>query len=154
MTRRHLEPGHGSAAQGERRELRVGWLLLAIAVSGRSGLSPLQLQRSLFLVAQKRGEQVGPGFYEFEANGSGPSSADLYGDLDALVSSDHLLKEWVPDSSCSAFHLSASGSARAEAFRRKAKRDALSGLEDAVAWVKEQSYLDRIHKTSTVRVIG
>ena len=27
-------------------------------------------------------------------------------------------------------------------------------LEDAVAWVKEQSYLELIHKTSTIRVIG
>ena len=34
------------------------------------------------------------------------------------------------------------------------KKDALSGLEDAVAWVKEQSYLELIHKTSTIRVIG
>jgi hypothetical protein len=31
---------------------------------------------------------------------------------------------------------------------------ALSGLEDAVAWVKEQSYLELMHKTSTIRVIG
>ena len=39
-------------------------------------------------------------------------------------------------------------------FRRKVKKDALLGLEDAVAWVKEQSYLDLVHKTSTIRVIG
>jgi hypothetical protein len=39
-------------------------------------------------------------------------------------------------------------------LRRRVKKDALSGLEDAVAWVKEQSYLELIHKTSTIRVIG
>ena len=123
-------------------------------MSGTSGLSPLQLQRSLFLVGQKREEHVGPGFYEFDADGSGPSSPALYVDLDALVTAEYVVKQWEPESACSALRLSDAGRARAEEFRRKVKKDALSGLEDAVAWVKEQSYLDLIHKTSTIRVIG
>jgi hypothetical protein len=53
-----------------------------------------------------------------------------------------------------AFSLSDEGRTRAEEFRKKAKPDALAGLEDAVAWVKEKSYLDLIHKTSTVRVMA
>lgn len=142
-------------ADGGRPAVRRGWLLLAIAVSGTSGLSPVQLQRSLFLVAQKREEQVGAGFYEFEdAHGSAPTSPALYADLDALVVAEDVDKEWVPESAASAFRLSNSGRAKAEEFRRKVKKDALSGLEDAVAWVKEQSYLDLMHKTSTIRVIG
>jgi hypothetical protein len=139
---------------GGRQEARRGWLLLAIALSGTSGLSPVQLQRSLFLVGQKREEQVGPGFYEFEANGSGPASTALYVDIDALVTAEYIVKEWVPESSWSAFRLSDAGQASAADFRRKLKKDALSGLEDAVAWVKELSYLDLVHKTSTIRVIG
>ena len=135
-------------------EARRGWLLLAIAMSGASGLSPVQLQRSFFLVSQKREEQVGPRFYEFEANGSGPASSTLYVDIDALVTAEYIVKQWVPESSCSAFRLSDPGRAWAADFRRKMKREALSGLEDAVAWVQEQSYLDLVHKTSTIRVIG
>lgn len=46
------------------------------------------------------------------------------------------------------------GWAWSEDLRRKVRKDALSGLEDSVAWVKEQSYLELIHKTSTIRVIG
>lgn len=124
-------------------------------MSGTSGLSPVQLQRSLFLVAQKREEQVGPSFYEFEeVNGSAPASPALYADIDALVAAEYVDKEWVPESSSSVFRLSGTGRARAEEFRRTVKKDALSGLEDAVAWVREQSYLDLVHKTSTIRVIG
>ena len=144
----------GSATDGERREARTGWLLLAVAMSGASGLSPRELQRSLFLVGQKREEQVGPGFYEFELNGFGPASAALYADLDALVSSEHVLKAWVLECSSSAFRLSDTGRAWVDEFRRKVKKDALCALQDAVAWVKEQSRLDLIHKTSTVRVIA
>jgi hypothetical protein len=59
-----------------------------------------------------------------------------------------------PDLSASMFRLSDTGWAWSEDLRRKVRKDALSGLEDAVAWVKEQSYLELIHKTSTIRVIG
>lgn len=153
MTPSRPQPGTGPVADGERHEARRGWLLLAIAVSGASGLSPIQLQRSLFLVCQKREEQVGPDFYEFEANGSGPASAALYVDIDALVTAEYIVKEWVPESSCSTFRLSDAGRAWAADFRQKMKKETLAALEDAVAWVKEQSYLELVHKTSTIRVI-
>ena len=141
-----------SPANGGREDARSGWLLLVLSMSGKGGLSPVQLQRSLFLVAQKREEQVGAGFYE--ANGSGPTSPSLYEDIDALVAAAHIEKEWMPDLSASMFRLSDTGWAWSEDLRRKVRKDALSGLEDAVAWVKEQSYLELIHKTSTIRVIG
>ena len=106
-------------------------------------------------MAQKREEQVGAGFYEFEeANGSAPTSPSLYEDIDALVAAAHIEKEWMPDLSASMLRLSDTGWAWSENLRRKVKKGALSGLEDAVAWVKEQSYLELIHKTSTIRVIG
>ena len=153
MTWSRPQPGTGPVVDGERHDARRGWLLLATAVSGASGLSPVQLQRSLFLVCQKREEQVGPGFYEFESYGSGPASTALYADIDALVAAEYIVKEWVPESSCSTFHLSDAGQGRAADFRRKMKKEALESLEDAVAWVKEQSYLELVHKTSTIRVI-
>lgn len=136
------------------RDGRIGWPLLAIAMAGPAGLSPLELQRVLLLVGQKREEQVGPGFYEFQVNGSNPASAALFADMDALVTTEYLVKDWVPEASWSVFRLSDAGRAWATEFRRKVKKDALTGLEDAVAWVKEQSHLDRVHKTPTVRVIG
>lgn len=154
MTPSRPQPGAGPAIDKGPRGARRGWLLLAIALSGRSGISPIQLQRSLFLVGQKREELIGPGFYAFEPNGSGPASTDVYADIDALVTTEYIVKQWVPESACSVFRLSGAGRAWVAEFRRKVKKDALSGLEDAVAWVKEQSYLDLVHKTSTIRVIG
>lgn len=144
-----------SQANGGREEARRGWLLLVLSMSGKGGLSPVQLQRSLFLVAQKREEQVGSGVYEFEeAGGSALMSPTLYEDIDALVAAAHIEKEWMPDLSASMFRLSDTGWAWSEDLRRKVKKNALAGLEDAVAWVKEQSYLELMHKTSTIRVIG
>ena len=98
-----------SQANGGREDARRGWLLLVLSMSGKGGLSPVQLQGSLFLV---------------------------------------------PYLSASMFRLSNTGWAWSEDLRRKVKKNALAGLEDAVAWVKEQSYLELMHKTSTIRVIG
>lgn len=142
-------------SDGGGQDARRGWLLLAIVMSGKAGLSPIQLQRSLFLVTQKREEQVGSGFYEFEeTHGSAPMSPTLYEDIDALVATAYVEKAWRPKLSASILRLSDTGWALAEDLRRQVKKDALSGLEDAVAWVKEQSYLELMHKTSTIRVIG
>ena len=139
---------------GEERDGRKGWPLLAVAVSGPGGLSPVELQRVLLLVGQKREEQVGPGFYQFEVNGSNPASTALFADMDALVAAEYLTKEWIPEAAWSVFRLSEAGQAWAAEFRRKVRKDALAGLEDAVAWVKEQSHINRMHKTSTIRVIA
>ena len=72
----------------------------------------------------------------------------------AAVAAAHIEKEWMPELSASMFRLSETGWAWSEDLRRKVKKNALAGLEDAVVWVKEQSYLELMHKTSTIRVIG
>ena len=140
----------GGAAPGARE----GWLILAIASAADAGLSPLQLQRSLFLLRQKRVEQALPDFYEFESHESGPLSRDLNRDLDALVAAEYVVKTWRPECSWSVLRLSDAGQAWATAVRRKANKETLGRLEDAVAWVKEQGYLDLVHKTPTIRVVG
>ncbi len=107
------------------------------------------------LVGLGRAYAKGTGFYEFEeTHGSAPMSPTLYEDIDALVATAYVEKAWTPKLSASILRLSDTGWSLAEDLRRKVKKDALSGLEDAVAWVKEQSYLELMHKTSTIRVIG
>ena len=130
------------------------WLLLAIAAAGDAGLSPVQLQRSLFLLGQKRKTHVGPGFYEFEPSGAGPFSRALYADLDAFVAAGDVVKEYQPEYTGSVFRLAEPGRTLAEERRPQVNPEASVYLEEAVAWVREQSTLDLIHKTPTIRVIG
>ena len=44
---------------------RQDWLLLVLAAAGGKPLSPLQLQKSLFLVGHDLAKLVGAGFYTF-----------------------------------------------------------------------------------------
>jgi hypothetical protein len=130
------------------------WLLLAIAAAGDAGLSPIQLQRSLFLLSQKRKTHVGPGFYAFEQGDAWPFSKALYEDLDAFVAAGDVVKEYRPEATRSVFRLANAGRSLAEELRPQVKPEAFSYLEEAVAWVTEQSTLDLFHKTPTIRVVG
>ena len=130
------------------------WLLLAIAAAGEAGLSPIQLQRSLFLLSQKRKTHVGPDFYQFEPGDAWPFSRALYEDLDAFVAVGDVVKEYRTESTRSVFRLAESGRTLAEELQPRLKPEASSYLEEAVAWVTEQSTLDLFHKTPTIRVVG
>jgi len=130
------------------------WLLLAMAAAGAAGLSPIQLQRSLFLLSQKRKTHLASGFYQFEPGDAWPFSKALYEDLDAFVAAGDVTKEYRPECTQSFFRLADSGRMLAEELRPHLKAEASSYLEEAVAWVTEQSTLDLAHKTPTIRVVG
>ncbi|RPH95187.1 hypothetical protein EHM69_05255 [candidate division KSB1 bacterium] len=60
------------------------WLLLILdSAEGRS-LSPVQLQKTLFLLKEKAPNVVGDGFYNFIPYNYGPFDAAIYSDAEAL----------------------------------------------------------------------
>ena len=61
------------------------WTLLAIAAAQGEPLDPVQLQKSLFLLGEKRRGKVGAGFYKFRPYHYGPFCADIYSDADSLA---------------------------------------------------------------------
>jgi uncharacterized phage-associated protein len=60
------------------------WTLLAISAAEGEPLSPVQLQKALFLLGQMRADRVGNDFYQFEAHNYGPFSSGIYRDAEAL----------------------------------------------------------------------
>jgi DNA-binding PadR family transcriptional regulator len=141
---------------------RDEWLALAIAAADDPGIAPIQLQQSLFLFQLKREKDSGPDFYQFEPHNygsaakeaEGPFSKALYADLDALVDEGLVSKTWQPGEACSLFRPTEAGQAWVKDLRRQAKKDPLSYLEEAVAWVGQQSAYESVHKTATIRIIG
>ncbi len=71
---------------------RQNWLLLAIAQAGDKGLSPIQVQKTMFLIRMEAGDCVGQGFYAFKPYNYGPFCSAIYKDVDLLVVSG-MLKE-------------------------------------------------------------
>ncbi len=119
---------------------RKDWLLLAIDAAKDDGLDPIQLQKSLFLLGQKRGQQVGPGYYNFEPHNYGPFSKDIYVDVDDLVTKGLVSKTRQTGYAWSVLRITEVGQKRAAVLRGEAPESALSYLDKAVAWVKNTRF--------------
>lgn len=60
------------------------FLLLVVAASNGKPLTPVQLQKSLFLIGEVNLPETPDPFYEFEPYHYGPFDADIYADADLL----------------------------------------------------------------------
>ena len=60
------------------------WPLMALACAPDGVLSPVQMQKALFLVTKRAESDIGKDLYEFKAHYYGPFSADIYRDINAL----------------------------------------------------------------------
>src|SRR5436190_18669612 len=65
------------------------WTLLVISAADSRGLSPVQLQKSLFLLERRLSEEapaekLGESFYEFVPYNYGPFDVKVYQDAEAL----------------------------------------------------------------------
>ncbi len=63
---------------------RKEWLLLVLEAAEGENLTPVQLQKSLFLVGKLLGAEKEGGFYEFIPYDYGPFAKDVYSDAESL----------------------------------------------------------------------
>jgi|SRR5215213_531235 len=61
------------------------WPLLVIDDAGPTGLSPVQLQKVLFLIGQNLANEVGKSYYKFVPYNYGPFDQRVYSDADILI---------------------------------------------------------------------
>ena len=62
---------------------RQDWLLLALSKSPCGAMSPVQIQKAMFLFGREAGDAVGTDFYSFQPYDYGPFDAAIYADLAA-----------------------------------------------------------------------
>lgn len=64
---------------------RRDWLLLTLSVTDGTPLTPVQLQKSLFLLGQNLRDGLGEDYYEFRPYNYGPFCVDIYSDATDLA---------------------------------------------------------------------
>jgi hypothetical protein len=101
---------------------RKDWTLLALAAAKGEPLSPVQLQKSLFLLGKVHARRVGRRFYTFQP----------YHGLAVVTMAPH--GRW------SEYRASAEGVARSKAVRAEAPNAAVEYLERAVEWCRSLSF--------------
>lgn len=119
---------------------RTDWLLLALGLS-TGGLTPVQLQKVLFLVGERRKRVVGPDYYKFKPYNYGPFCQAIYTDVDLLAS---FLEQVEVDESrgrqLRRYRLTATGAERATELVKQAPAEGVAYLREVVPWAQKLTF--------------
>jgi uncharacterized protein YwgA len=118
---------------------RQDWLLLVTSAAGERGLTPVQLQKTLFLLGRNFTRQVGSDFYEFAPYNYGPFCVEIYRDAETLqakglVDIRHEGRRW-PE-----YHLTPAGQRRAAQLKKKLAKDLADYIQELVRWTQSLSF--------------
>lgn len=120
---------------------RADWTLLAIAAAQGAPLSPVQLQKSLFVLGREMPGEVG-NFYLFQPYNYGPFDRSVYADVDQMESRGLVTR--VPLRQWSGYAATGAGIAAAAALRKDANPRAVDFLDRVVAWTRALSFQDLV----------
>ncbi|HTS88698.1 MAG TPA: hypothetical protein VMG41_09420 [Gemmatimonadales bacterium] len=119
------------------------WLLLALERS-RSGLTPVQLQKVLFLLGERKKATVHPGFYRFEPYNYGPFCRQIYNDADLFALTDFISVDYSRGNSLRRYQLTPEGQQAAQHIATRAPQDGLAYLNDVVRWAQSLPFNDLV----------
>jgi hypothetical protein len=119
---------------------RRDWALLAIDAGQGQPLSPVQLQKSLFMLGRNLASQVGWDFYEFNAYDYGPFDVKVYQDVDDLVHQGLVYSQRQPGRSWNEFAVTPLGATRAHELAVSAPQEAIEYLRAIVKWAQSLSF--------------
>lgn len=120
---------------------RIDWLLLALNAAGSKGLSPVQLQKTLFLLGQKMADKVGAGFYDFQPYHYGPFDRDVYTDAEKLAASGRIEIEQREGESFNRYIITREGEVDVSRLAHYEAEEVSEYLrEKLIPWVRSQSF--------------
>jgi len=121
------------------------WTLLTIASAKGDALSPVQLQKSLFLIGRNLSvsQRCGPRFYKFKPYDYGPFNSQIYLDAESL-SSEGMIDVYSGVRAYREYAATRTGLARAKDLRSRLDPIARSYLDRVVAWTRGLSFGDLV----------
>ena len=117
---------------------REDWTLVVLAAARGEVLTPVQLQKALFLVGTEFPDEVGDDFYRFSPYNYGPFSAHVYEDAESLEVKGLAEIFPVANRGWSQYGASPPGMDRADTLEVSPEvREYISELVD---WIRKQSF--------------
>jgi len=114
--------------------------LLVIAADPDGGLSPVQLQKSLFIVGQSGLEELPADYYEFSPYNYGPFTSEVYSVVDILEGQEMVRKVITGGDDFYRYALTPAGRARAEEVRKGSHGSLCDYIDTTVRWVCSLSF--------------
>jgi uncharacterized protein YwgA len=119
---------------------RQEFLLLALASTSDGRLTPVQIQKAMFLLKQEAGQYVGPDFYEFVPYNYGPFNSSIYDDLNALAGSGLVTIDQSQGRSWAMYTITGTGLQKADQVRDAVAPAIRDYTQNVVSWIKAQSF--------------
>ena len=118
------------------------WPLMALACAPNAVLSPVQMQKALFLMTKRAGDDIGDKLYDFIPHNYGPFSAEIYRDINALAEEgqadfvSNQFRTWV------SYGLTENGRKEAEKALANIDPRVKNFLHSVVEWVTDRDFPD------------
>jgi uncharacterized protein len=122
------------------------WTLLAIALARGERMTPVQLQKSLFLLGRELPKEVGSEFYNFVPYDYGPFSSQVYDDAEDLALQGLVSLVRHPGADWRDFVATDMGTRRASEVQKRASPKALKYLASVVKWTMSLDFPDLVRK--------
>jgi hypothetical protein len=119
---------------------RQEWLLLALGHRAGQPMTPVQIQKAMFLMGAEASQLVGSKFYKFIPYNYGPFDADVYHDLDDLMAKGLVTTGSPTGRSWRMYAATPAGVAAADKVKQGANARAVQYLGKAVDWVSSMSF--------------
>ena len=120
------------------------WLLLTLSSSRTGRMTPVQIQKSLFILSKEAHKLVGRKFYQFEPYDYGPFDAAIYHDLESLARDGAILADRVPGQRWSTYSVTPKGERQAKAAKQRLDSKTAQYVKRVVDWVTGNSFPDLI----------
>lgn len=112
------------------------WILITVDYAKEEGLTPIQLQKTLFLIGQSLKLKD---FYNFVPYSYGPFDSQIYSDAE-LLSIDGCINVTYNGRSYPHYKISVTGSERASEIKAKMEKKDTDFIEKTVEFVKSLSF--------------
>ena len=114
--------------------------LLVIAAAGDTGLTPIQVMKSVFLIGQSGLSDLPPRFYRFFAYDYGPFHPDVYRDVKELVDEGLVYEIREAGRNWSKYTIASPGLRYTEDLKRQVAREFSDYIDEVVSWVKSLTF--------------
>lgn len=121
---------------------RIDWLLLALSAAPDGWMSPVQIQKAMFLFGQEASEALGDDYYTFKPYRYGPFDAAIYRDIEHLESRGLVRIEHVDGRAVRRFVVTSEGYKEVMDGMQEGDAELQNRLVSLVGWVKQQSFSD------------
>lgn len=119
---------------------KIDFLLLVVAAGDGTPLTPVQLQKSLFLISEAGLQETPQPLYEFEPYHYGPFDADIYSDADLLQENGMVDRIPSRGGSWTDTVITIQGLAKAQSLEKSLTPATTDYIRSVVAWVRTLSF--------------